>query len=130
MADAAFGPACTSGPFACRSDLDDRAAWLPHRRRWPCPASHLPTRDGWGVINAAIASARRWGAIGVFRLARRILRCASTLHRQRRIYNKGLRTFLSGTRLLYWFVALLALGRRRPPPANRTGFSQRTHRLN
>src|SRR5260221_13902565 len=100
MADAAFGAAATSAPFACLSDLADRAAWLPHRRRWPCPASHRPTCDGWGVINAAIASARRWGALEVFQLASRILRCASTLLRQLRISHKGLRTVLSGTRFL------------------------------
>src|SRR5258707_2921775 len=113
MADAAFGAACTSAPFARLSHLDDRAAWLPHRRRWPCPASHLPTRDGWRVINAAIASARRWGAIGAFRLEIRILRWARILHRQRRISRNSLRTVLSATRLLQRFGAFLALGDRR-----------------
>src|SRR5258708_12090451 len=111
MADAAFGAACTSAPFACLSDLDDRAAWLPHRRRWPCPASHLPTRDGWGVINAAIASPRRWGAIGVFRLSSRTLRVASALHRQRRISHRRHRTVLSATRFLDRFTAFLAPAR-------------------
>jgi hypothetical protein len=35
------------------------------------------------------------------------------LHRQRQISHNGLRTVLSGTRLLERFGALLALGRRR-----------------
>src|SRR6202048_3490327 len=113
MAHAASGPAAAGAPFACISYLDDRAAWLPYRRRWPCPASHFPARDGWGLITASIANARRWGAIGVFRLASSILRCAMILHRQRRISHDGLRTVLSGTRLLERFGAWLALGHRR-----------------
>src|SRR5258708_5818199 len=113
MAHAASGPAAAGAPFACISHLDDRLACLPYRRRWPCPASHFPACDGWGVIKAAIEGARRWGAIGLFRLASSILRCAMILHRQRRISPKGLRTVLSGTRLLERLGALLALGRRR-----------------
>jgi hypothetical protein len=64
-------------------------------------------------MRAAIENARRWGAVGVFRLASRILRYAMTLHWQRRTSHSGLRTVLSGTRLLERFGALLALGRRR-----------------
>jgi hypothetical protein len=65
------------------------------------------------VIKAAFELAPRWGAIGAFRLAGRILRHATLLHRQRRISHNRLRTVLSGTRLLERFGALLALGRRR-----------------
>jgi len=64
-------------------------------------------------MRAAIASARRWGAIGAFRLASGVLRCAMSLHGQRRISRRGLRTVLSATRLLERFGALLALGRLR-----------------
>jgi hypothetical protein len=64
------------------------------------------------VIRASIANARRWGAIGVFRLASSILRCAMILHRQRRISRRGLQTVLSATRLLERVGAMLALGRR------------------
>src|ERR1700676_1544821 len=113
MAHAASGPAAAGAPFACISYLDDSVAWLSYRRRWPRPASHFPACDGWGVIRAPIANARRWGAIGVFRLASSILRCAMILHRQRRISRRGLLTVLSGTRLLERLGALLALGRRR-----------------
>src|ERR1700730_6515614 len=113
MAHAASGPAAARAPFACISHLDDRVARLPYRRRWPCSASHFPTGDGWGLIRASIANARRWGAIGVFRLANSILRCAMMLPRQRKISRRGLLTVLSGTRLLERLGALLALGRRR-----------------
>src|ERR1700731_1918026 len=112
MAHAATGPVASGAPFACISHLDDRVAWLPYRRRWPRPASHFPTRDGWGLIRAPIANARRWGAIGVFRLASSILRCAMILHRQRRISRRGLQTVLSATRWLERLGAWLALGRR------------------
>src|ERR1700736_2413543 len=112
MAHAASGPAAARAPFACLSRLDDRVARLPYCRRWPCPASHFPTGDGWGLIRASIANARRWGAVGIFRLASSILRCAMTLHRQRRISRSDLRTVLSATRSLERFGALLALGRR------------------
>src|ERR1700682_2812999 len=112
MAHAASRPAAARAPFACISYLDDRVAWLPYRRRWPCPASHFPIGDGWGLIRASIANARRWSAIGVFRLASSILRCAMILHRQHRISRSDLRTVLSATRLLQRFGALLALGRR------------------
>jgi hypothetical protein len=64
------------------------------------------------VIRAAVKGARRWGAIGLFRLASTILRYAMMLHRQRRISRSGLRIVLSGTRLLERVGALLALGRR------------------
>src|ERR1700687_1395635 len=107
MAHATSGPAAASTPFACISYLDDRVAWLSHRRRWPRPASHFPTRDGWGLISASIAAARRWGAIGVFRLASSVLRCAIILHRQRRISRRGLQNALSATRLLGGGGALL-----------------------
>src|ERR1700687_5030741 len=100
MAHAASGPAAASAPFACISDLDDSVAWLSYRRRWPRPASHFPACDGWGVIRAPIANARRWGAIGVFRLASSILRCAMILHRQRRISRRGLQNGLSATRMV------------------------------
>src|SRR6202165_4658782 len=127
MAHAASGPAGAGAPFACISHLDDRVAWLPYRRRWPRPASHFPARHGWGLIGAPMANARRWGAIGVFRLASSILlgaigvfrlassilRCAMILHRQRRISRRGLQNALSATRLLERARALLALGRRR-----------------
>jgi hypothetical protein len=59
-----------------------------------------------GVINAAIESARRWDA----------LRWAMLLHRQRRISHSGLRTILSGTRLLERLEAFLALGHRQKHP--------------
>jgi hypothetical protein len=65
------------------------------------------------MISAALENARRRGALGVFRLASRILRHAMVLHRQRRISHNRLRTVLSGTRLLERFGALLALGGRR-----------------
>jgi hypothetical protein len=65
------------------------------------------------VIEAAIEHARRWGAIGIFRLASRILRYVTILHRQRRISHNGLRTVLTGTRSLERLGALLALGHRR-----------------
>jgi hypothetical protein len=64
------------------------------------------------VIRASIAGARRWGAIGLFRLASSILRYAMILHRQRRISRRGLQNALSATRLLERVGALLALGRR------------------
>jgi hypothetical protein len=64
------------------------------------------------VIRASVAYARRWGAIGAFRLASTILRCAMTLHLQRRISPRNLRTVLSATQLLERFGASLALGRR------------------
>src|ERR1700676_5178447 len=112
MAHAASGPAAARAPFACLSYLDDRVAWLPYRRRRACPASHFPTGDGWGLIRASIANARRWGAIGVFRLASSILRWAMILHRQRRISRRGLQNVLSTTRLLERVGAWLALGRR------------------
>src|ERR1700736_1264805 len=112
MAHAASGPAAAGAPFACISYLDDRVAWLSYRRRWPRPASDFPACDGWGVIRAPIANARRWGAIGVFRLASSVLRCAMILHRQRRISRRGLQNALSATRLLERVGALLALGRR------------------
>jgi hypothetical protein len=65
------------------------------------------------MISAALENARRRGALGVFRLASRILRHAMVLHRQRRISHNRLRTVLSGTRLLERFGASLALGRPR-----------------
>jgi hypothetical protein len=40
------------------------------------------------------------------------LRCATILHRQRRISRRGLQNVLSATRLLERLGALLALGRR------------------
>jgi hypothetical protein len=64
------------------------------------------------VIKTAIEGARRWGAIGMFRLASCILRYATMLHRQRKISYSGLLTVLSGTRLLERLGALLALGHR------------------
>src|ERR1700675_4349632 len=122
MAHAASGPAADSAAFACVAHLDDGVAGLPHRCRRPCPASHLPTRDGWRVINAAIASARRWGAIGAYRLEIRILRWARILHRQRRMSHNSLRTVLSATRLLQRFGAFLALGDRRKRKAGEKDF--------
>jgi hypothetical protein len=64
------------------------------------------------VIRAAVEGARRWGAIGLFRLASSILRYAMMLHRQRRISCSDLRVALSATRMLERAGALLALGRR------------------
>jgi hypothetical protein len=64
------------------------------------------------VIRNAVASARRWGAIGAFRLASSILRRGMIQHRQRRISRRGLQTVLSATRLLERLGAFLALGRR------------------
>jgi hypothetical protein len=69
--------------------------------------------DGGTVIRATIEYARRWGAIGIFRLASLALHYAMILHRQRWISHNGLRTVLSGTRLLERCAAWLALGRRR-----------------
>src|SRR5260370_19022148 len=112
MAHAGARAAAAGAVFACISDLDDRVARIPYRRRRPCPTSHFPTGDGWGLIRASIANARRWGAIGLFRLASCILRYAMMLHRQRRISRSDLRTVLSATRLLERTGALLALGRR------------------
>jgi hypothetical protein len=65
------------------------------------------------MINAAILEARRWGAIGMLRLASRILRCAMMLHRTHRISHGGLLAILSGTRVLERLGAWLALGHRR-----------------
>src|ERR1700719_2500090 len=107
MAQAASGPAAARAPFPCLPPLDDRVARLPYCCRWPCPASHFPTGDGWGLIRASIANARRWGAVGIFRLASSILRCAMMLHRQRWISGSDLRTVLSATRSLERFGALL-----------------------
>jgi len=64
-------------------------------------------------VRDAIADGRRWGAIAAFRLASRILRWTMILHRQGGISHNGLRTVLSGTRLLERCGAWLALGRRR-----------------
>jgi hypothetical protein len=75
-------------------------------------------------MRAAVETARRWGAAGVFRLASSILRYAMILHRQRRISHIGLRTVLSGTRLLERFGALLALGHRRKRRRGEQDFSQ------
>src|ERR1700682_1781506 len=100
MAHATSRPAAAGAPFACISGLDDRVARLSRHRRRSRSLSHLPARDGWGVIRAAVEDARRWGAIGLFRLASSILRCAMILHRQDRISHRGLRTVLSATRLL------------------------------
>src|SRR3981081_867619 len=85
MAHAASGPAAARAPFACLSHLDDRVALLAYRRRVRVPDAHLPTGDGWVLIRAAVQGARRWVAIGLFRLASSILRYAMMLHRQRRI---------------------------------------------
>lgn len=73
---------------------------------------HASTCEGGRVIRTALENARCWGAIRAFRLASRILRHATLLHRQRRISPSGLQTVLSGTLLLERFGALLALGRR------------------
>jgi hypothetical protein len=73
-------------------------------------------------IGDAIERLKRRGAIGVFRLASMMLRCAAILHRQRKISHVGLRTVLSGTRWLERLGAWLALGHRRKPE-NRTGTS-------
>jgi hypothetical protein len=75
-------------------------------------------RDVLGVAMTArmrvgVENAKRWGAVGIFRLANLILNCAMSLHKQRRISHSGLRTVLSGTRRLERFGAWLALGRRR-----------------
>jgi hypothetical protein len=64
------------------------------------------------VIRAAVEGARRWVAIGLFRLASSILRYAMMLHRQRRISHSDLRIALSATRMLERAGASLALGRR------------------
>jgi hypothetical protein len=64
-------------------------------------------------IAAAVENAKRWTAIGILRIASLILRCAMNLHQQRRISHNGLRTVLSGTRVLERFGAWLVLGRRR-----------------
>jgi hypothetical protein len=65
------------------------------------------------VNRVTIENARRWGAVRIFRLASKILRWATILHRQHRISHIGLRTVLSGTRRLERLAAFLALGRRR-----------------
>jgi len=46
-------------------------------------------------------------------LANRSLRCAMTLHRQRRLSHRSLHAILSGTRCLEQLGAWLAIGRRR-----------------
>src|ERR1700682_3741087 len=112
MAHAAARAAAAGAAFAGIPDLDDRVARLSRHRRRSRSLSHLPARDGWGVIRAAVEGARRWGAIGLFRLASSILRYAMMLHRQRRISRSDLRTALSATRMLERAGALLALGRR------------------
>jgi hypothetical protein len=66
-----------------------------------------------GAMRAALQNARRWGAVGAFRLASRLLRRATLPHRQHRISHNGLRTVLSGTRLPERFGAVLVLGRQR-----------------
>jgi hypothetical protein len=70
---------------------------------------------GGHVTRAALENARRWGAVavGAFRPASKLLRRATLLHRQHRISHNGLRTVLSGTRLLERFGAVLALRRQR-----------------
>jgi hypothetical protein len=65
------------------------------------------------MIRATIENARRWGAIGIFLLANLVLHYAMILLRQRRISHNGLRTVLSGTRLLERCGTWLALGHRR-----------------
>ena len=65
------------------------------------------------MIRASVANARRWGAIGAFRLASTLLRCAMILHRQCRISRRGLQTILSAMGWLERLGAWLALGRRR-----------------
>jgi hypothetical protein len=64
-------------------------------------------------MSVAVEITRRWAAIGIFRLASLILRCAMNLHQRRRISHNGLRTVLSATRPLERFGAWLALGRGR-----------------
>jgi hypothetical protein len=64
------------------------------------------------VIRVSIADARRWGAIGAFRLANSILRCAMILHQQRRVSPRGLQIILSAMGWLERLGAWLALGRR------------------
>jgi hypothetical protein len=86
---------------------------LSHRCRRPRVASYLSACDGGSVIKATFANARRWGALRTLRLASRILRYATVLHRQRRISHDSLRTVLSGTRWLERCGAWLALGCRR-----------------
>jgi hypothetical protein len=81
---------------------------------------HASTCEGSRVIRTALQNARYWGAIGAFRLASRILRHATLLHRQRRISPNGLQTILSGTLLLERSGPLLALGRRQ----KRSGYSE------
>ena len=77
----------------------------------PRPTESSP--DGGSVIRAALENVRSWGAIGGFRLASTILRYTMILHRQHRISHNGLRTVLSGTRLLERCGTWLALGHRR-----------------
>ncbi|WP_143039771.1 MULTISPECIES: hypothetical protein [Bradyrhizobium] len=78
-------------------------------------------------IAAAVENARRWTAIGIFRIASLILRCAMNLHQQRRISHNGLRTVLSGTRVLERFGAWLVLDRRRKRQQDEQDFHSERH---
>jgi hypothetical protein len=83
---------------------------------WPPAQWRESGADGAIVTRAIIAEARRWGAIGVFRLASLSLRSAMMLHRQHKVSHNCLRTVLSGTRSLERLGKALALGHRRKPP--------------
>jgi hypothetical protein len=76
------------------------------------------------IIKAALEDARRWGAIGAFRLASSILRCTMILHRQGGVSPNGLRIVLSGTRWLERCGAWLALGHRRKRRESEQGFQR------
>jgi hypothetical protein len=80
----------TSSPFPTPANVH---SGIDHERT---DGRHPSSCEGGRVMWAALDNARRWGAIGAFRLASRLLRRATVLHRQRRISHNRLRTVLSG----------------------------------
>ncbi|WP_157676598.1 hypothetical protein [Afipia sp. GAS231] len=114
-------PAKAIGSSAARVRAGD-AAFL--RRNLHCNFLDIAVRTRMGV---ALESARRWAAIGILRFASLTLHCAMNLHQQRRISHNGLRTVLSGTRVLERFGAWLALGHRRKRQQDEQDFHSERH---
>lgn len=77
------------------------------------------------LATSAFDKGRRWGALGLYRLASCLLRCSANLFRGRTISRGELRFVLSIVTLLERAAALLLLGRRRRPdqprPEGRNG---------
>jgi hypothetical protein len=67
------------------------------------------------LAKSALANGRRWGALGLYRLASCLLRCSANLLRRRVISRGELRVVLSIVTLLERSAALLLLGGRRRP---------------